>query len=436
VPRPDPDASILHVDLDAFYASVEQLDDPALRGRPVVVGGLGGRGVVAAASYEARAFGVRSAMPMGRARRACPQAAFVAPRFDRYSEKSREVMAILESVAPLVEQLSIDEAFLDVAGARRLLGTGVEIAELLRARVRAEAGLVASVGVATTKFLAKLASDLAKPDGLLAVEPGTEETFLAPLPVSRLWGVGPATQRKLERMAVHTIGDVAALPEAALTAALGNALGQKLRALAHNDDPRPVVPERATKSIGAEETFAVDLDTRDACDREVVRLADRVAARLHAAGLEARTVTLKFRYADFETRTRSRTLPNATAVSTVFLDTARELLDAVDTARGVRLLGVSLSHLAPVAVEQATLDLGDGEADDPSRVERRAQVERAVDAVRDRFGTRSVGPASIIAAPTSLTRLRRSGPPQPAQRSRTERASGISVAPHVRKGPR
>jgi DNA polymerase-4 len=393
---PETDASILHLDLDAFYASVEQFDDPALRGRPVIVGGLGGRGVVAAASYEARAFGVRSAMPMGRARRACPQAAFLAPRFDRYSEKSREVMAILESVTPLVEQLSIDEAFLDVAGARRLLGTGVEIAELLRARVRAEAGLVASVGVATTKFLAKLASDMAKPDGLLAVAPGTEEAFLAPLPVTRLWGVGPATQRKLERMAVHKIGDVAALPEAALTAALGNALGQKLRALAHNDDPRPVVPDRETKSIGAEETFAADLRTRDACDAELVRLVDRATARLRDSGMEARTVTLKFRYANFETRTRSRTLAGATVVSTVFLDTARELLDAIDVARGVRLLGVSLSHLAPVAVEQATLDLGKRDADDPARVERRAQVERAVDAVRDRFGNRSVGPASLV----------------------------------------
>jgi DNA polymerase-4 len=263
--------------------------------------------------------------------------------------------------------------------------------------VRAEAGLVASVGVATTKFLAKVASDMAKPDGLLAVEPGTEEAFLAPLPVSRLWGVGPATRRKLERMAVHTIGDVAALPESALTATLGTSLGQKLLALAHNDDPRAVVPERETKSIGAEETFAADLRERSDCDAELVRLVDRVTARLHEAGVEARTVTLKFRYADFETRTRSRTLPNATGVTTVFLETVRELLDALEFERGVRLLGVSLSHLMPVAVEQATLDLGgDGDTVDVARVERRAQVERAVDAVRDRFGTRSVGPASVV----------------------------------------
>jgi DNA polymerase-4 len=397
VPRPEADASILHVDLDAFYASVEQLDDPALRGRPVVVGGLGGRGVVAAASYEARAFGVRSAMPMVRARRACPQAAFVSPRFDRYQEKSREVMAILESVTPLVEQLSIDEAFLDVRGARRLLGSGVEIAQLVRGRVRAEAGLVASVGVATTKFLAKLASDLSKPDGLLAVEPGTEETFLAPLPVSRLWGVGPATRTRLERMSVATIGELAVLPESALTAALGPSLGQKLLALAHNDDPRPVVPERETKSIGAEETFAVDLRTRDACDHELVHIVDRVVARLRDAGYEARTITLKFRYANFETKTRARTLPEATVLSTVILATARELLDAIDCDRGVRLLGVSLSHLAPASATQGTLDLGDTETVDDTRHQRREDVERAVDAVRERFGARAVGPASVVA---------------------------------------
>ena len=401
MPRPELDATILHVDLDAFYASVEQLDDPALRGRPVVVGGLGGRGVVAAASYEAREFGVRSAMPMARARRACPYAAFVSPRFDRYQEKSREVMAILESVTPLVEQLSIDEAFLDVSGARRLLGSGVEIAHLIRGRVRAESGLVASVGVATTKFLAKLASDLSKPDGLLAVEPGAEEAFLAPLPVTRLWGVGPATHRRLERMSVSTIGELAALPEAALTAALGASLGQKLLALAHNDDPRPVVPERETKSIGAEETFAVDLRTRAACDHELVHIVDRVAGRLRDAGYEARTITLKFRYANFETKTRARTLPDATVLSTVILTTTRALLDAVDCERGVRLLGVSLSHLASASATQGTLDLADGASADDDRQQRREEVERAVDAVRERFGARAVGPASVVAEGSS-----------------------------------
>jgi DNA polymerase-4 len=390
------DAAILHVDLDAFYASVEQLDDATLRGRPVIVGGLGARGVVAAASYEARTFGVRAAMPMGRARRACPAAAFVSPRFDRYSEKSREVMAIFESVTPLVEQLSIDEAFLDVSGARRLMGTGVEIARLVRARVREEAGLVVSVGVASTKFLAKLASDLAKPDGLLAVAPGTEREFLAPLPVSRLWGVGPATLRRLDRMAVHTIGEVAALPESVLTSALGTSLGLRLHALAGNDDPRAVVPEHEAKSIGAEETFAVDLRTRDACDHELVRLVDRVTSRLRRAELRARTATLKIRYENFETITRARTVPEPTDVSTVFLATARDLLDALDSSRGVRLLGVSLSGLAPTADSQGVLALDDHESKAGASVERRAAVERAVDAVRDRFGSRSVGPASLV----------------------------------------
>ena len=352
--RPDSgDAAILHVDLDAFYASVEQLDDPTLRGRPVIVGGLGGRGVVAAASYEARRFGVHSAMPMNRARNACPTGVFLSPRFERYAMKSREVMGILESVTPLVEQLSIDEAFLDVSGARRLLGTGTEIAAFVRGRVRSEAGLIASVGVATTKFLAKLASDLAKPNGLLAVAPGTEREFLAPLPVTRLWGVGPATLRRLDRMAVHTIGELAALPESSLTASLGTALGSRLHALARNEDPRAVVPEREAKSIGAEETFAVDLRTRPSCDRELVRIVDRVSARLRRARLEARTVTLKIRFGDFETRTRARTIPAATDVSTVILATARELLEEIDCSRGVRLLGVSLSQLEPPVPRKA-----------------------------------------------------------------------------------
>jgi DNA polymerase-4 len=307
-------------------------------------------------------------------------------------------MAILESVTPLVEQLSIDEAFLDVRGARRLLGTGVEIARLVRTRVLAETGLVVSVGVATTKFLAKLASDLAKPDGLLAVTPGTEEAFLAPLPVSRLWGVGPATRQRLERMSVNTIGDVAAMPESALTASLGAALGKRLHALARNDDPRAVIPEREAKSIGAEETYAVDLHSASACDREVVRLVDRAGTRLRHAGLEARTITLKIRYENFETRTRSRTLAAATDVSTVILATARELLDGLDVTRGVRLLGVSLSQLEPASAAQGVLALDDEASQAGDRLERRAAVEDAMDAVRDRFGSGAVGPASLVSA--------------------------------------
>jgi len=343
-------------------------------------------------------------MPMMRARRACPDAAFRSPRFDRYSEKSSEVMGILESLTPLVEQLSIDEAFLDVRGARRRLGTGAQVARIVRDRVREEAGLVASVGVASTKFLAKLASDLSKPDGLLVVVPGTELEFLSPLPVSRLWGVGPATLRRLERMSMRTIGDVAAAPETVLTAALGDSLGHRLAALARNDDPRPVNPERETKSIGAEETFPADLHQREDCDRELVRLADRVTSRLRGAGFAARRITLKIRFGNFETKTRARTLAAATDVSTAFLATARELLDAFDCTRGVRLLGVSLSLLEPQHEPQGVLALDDEEARRSASGERRAAVERAVDAVRDRFGSEAVQPASLRGEPTEVRR--------------------------------
>ena len=390
-------ATILHVDLDAFFAAVEQLDDPNLRGKPVIVGGLGNRGVVSTASYEARAFGVRSAMPMARARTACPRAVFVSPRMSRYVEKSHEVMAVLASVSPLVEQLSIDEAFVDVAGARRMLGEPREIAALIRRRVLAESGLCLSVGAASTKFLAKLASDLAKPDGVLFVEPGRETAFLAPLPVSRLWGVGPATLTKLERMGLRTIGDVAAADQDVLVRTLGSSLGGHLYALARNDDPRAVVPEREAKSIGAEETFATDLHTAAQCERELVRLTDRACARLRTAGSSARTVNVKIRFGDFETRTRARTLAEATDVSTVMLAVARELLAEFDVGRGVRLLGVSLSQLDDAAATQTMFDLaGEAESEQRARTERRAAVERAVDEVRGRFGSRSVGPATLV----------------------------------------
>jgi DNA polymerase-4 len=391
------DATILHVDLDAFFAAVEQLDDPTLRGRPVVVGGLGPRGVVSTASYEARVFGVQSAMPMTRARKACPQATFLSPRMSRYAELSRNVMAILGSVSPLVEQLSIDEAFVDVAGAGRLLGDPPRVAGEIRRRVSVETGLTCSVGVATTKFLAKLLSDAAKPDGMLVVEPGGEQAYLAPLPASRLWGVGPKTFAKLERMGVRTIGDVAALDEQVLVRALGASLGAHVSALARNDDPRDVVPEREVKSIGAEETFAVDLRSAGECERELVRVADRACARMRASGRTARTVNLKIRFANFETRTRARTLPDATAVSTVVFGVARELLAEFDVQRGVRLLGVSLSQLAAETAVQEELDLtAEDGSEDHGRSERRAAVERAVDEVRGRFGARAVGPATLV----------------------------------------
>jgi DNA polymerase-4 len=392
-------ASILHVDLDAFYASVEQLLDPSLRGRPVVVGGLGPRGVVAAASYEVREFGVHSAMPMAIARRACPHAVFLAPRFAEYSRCSAQVMEIMRSVTPLVEPLSLDEAFLDVAGARRRLGDGPAIARHIRARILEETGLVASVGVATTKFLAKIASDLSKPDGLLVVEPGGEDAFLHPLPIGRLWGVGPATLQRLDGLGVRTVGDVAALPETALVSALGEAHGTHLSQLARNIDDRPVTPEREARSIGNEETFPTDVRDRAALERELVRLSDRVAARLRESGLEARTITLKLRFADFRTITRSRTDSATTAISTVIAGIARELLTPIDIGTGIRLIGVSASQLAPPSDRQGVLAL-DGADPDATR-ERRGAVEVAVDAVRARFGAGAVGAGSLVTARTA-----------------------------------
>jgi DNA polymerase-4 len=408
--------SILHVDLDAFYASVEQHDDPALRGRPVIVGGLGPRGVVAAASYEARAFGVFSATPMGRARRACPQGVFLAPRFDRYREVSGEIMAILRSFTPLVEPIALDEAFLDVEGAQRLHGTGPEIAAAIRVRVREGTGLTASVGVATTKLVAKLASDLSKPDGLLVVEPGTELDLLHPLGVRRLWGVGPATERKLAALGVTTIGDLAALPEDALVRALGNAAGHHLHDLAWNRDERPVVADQEVKSVGHEQTFPADLHDHASLDHHLVGLADGVASRLRAARATARTVQLKVRFGDFTTITRSRTLAEPTDLAAVLGRTARELLHTLDVTPGVRLLGVSAQQLvrrpatdSGEVADQGTLfgdDAGAAEPASPSPAPpaapgagRQAALERQVDAVRARFGPGAVGHGSARSLP-------------------------------------
>ena len=386
-------ASILHVDLDAFYASVEQLLDPSLRGRPVVVGGLGRRGVVAAASYEVRAYGVHSAMPMVHARRACPHAVFLAPRFEEYERFSVAVMRILREITPLVEPISLDEAFLDVAGARRRLGDGPEIARYARERIAAEVGLVASVGVATTKFLAKIASDMAKPDGMLVIAPGEEAAFLGPLPLERLWGVGPATLSRLVALGVHTVGEVARLPEDALVAALGVAHGTHISQLARNIDERDVVPERVTKSIGNEETFSHDVRSREVLEREIVRLSDRVAGRLRNAGVEARTLTLKVRFADFRTITRAHTEPAPTALSTEIAKVARELLAPIEVQSGIRLLGISGSHLVTPEPRQGLLDLG-LVASEEGR-ERRTALEDAMDAVRARFGAGAVGSAVL-----------------------------------------
>jgi len=388
--------SILHLDLDAFYASVEQRERPELRGRPVVVGGLGNRGVVAAASYEARAFGIHAAMPSARARRACPDAVFVAPRLELYSRVSADVMAILRSATPLVEPLSLDEAFLDVAGAERRLGSGPEIAVMLRRRIADELGLAASVGVAGTKMLAKIASDDAKPNGMLVIELGTELQYLHPLSVRRLWGVGPATRKKLAAIGVTTVGELAQIPEDALTRALGAAVGRHLAALAWNRDARPVEPQRATKSIGHEETFAVDRTDRAELERDVLRMSDLVATRLRAHARTARTVQLKLRYSDFTTITRAHTLREPTDLAAVIDRAAQGLLAAADLGTGVRLLGVTAMQIEDGAAVQESLPF-DG-TDRPEQ----AALERTLDAVRARFGADSVGRA----AHTSGGRLR------------------------------
>ena len=337
--------------MDAFYAAVEVLEDPALAGKPVIVGGSGPRGVVASCSYEARAYGVRSAMPSTRARRLCPHAVFVPTRHELYGEYSRRLHAVLQSFTPLVEGIALDEAFLDVTGARRLFGDGPTIAAAIRLRLHDELRLSASVGVATCKLIAKLASEAAKPTasphgpvpglGVMHVPAGEELAFLHPLPVQSLWGVGPATLRRLDRFGVRTVADLAHLPEATLVAALGTANGQHLHALAWARDDRPVETDRPIKSIGHEETFAAD--RHDAADllREVNRQANAVATRLRRHGSLGRTVTLKVRFGDFRTITRSRTVREPLGAAKAIARLAAELLDSV----GVRLLGVTVSNL-------------------------------------------------------------------------------------------
>src|SRR3954453_2424852 len=332
--------TILHVDMDAFYASVELIDRPHLRGRPVIVGGGASRGVVLSGTYEARAFGVHSAMPLGRARRLCPQAVVIEPEHARYSEVSRGVMEIFRSITPYVEPLSLDEAFLDVAGAVRRLGTPAAIATLIRNRVAAEQQIPCSVGVAATKFVAKLASGRAKPDGLLVV-PGQETVaFLHGLSVGALWGVGERTEEVLARLGLRPVSDIAHTPVDPLKRALGDAVGTHLYELAWGHDPRKVVPEQVEKSIGAEETFARDVDDPEVVLREILRLSERVAARLRAQHVVGRTVVLKVRFADFTTITRSRPLPEHTDVARDVYAVARELFErlGLDRAR-LRLVG-------------------------------------------------------------------------------------------------
>ena len=401
--------TILHVDLDAFYASVEVLDNPGLAGRPVLVGGTGARGVVAAASYEARRFGVHSAMPMARARRLCPQAVILPPRFEAYAAKSAAVHEIFAAFTPLIEPIALDEAFLDVTGAVRLLGTGPEIGAAIRARVRAETGLAASVGVATTKLVAKLASEDAKPDGLLVVEPQTELAFLQPHPVGRLWGVGPATLARLERLGVKTVGDLAALPEDSVVDALGQAHGRALHALAEGRDDRPVESDREAKSIGQEETFPRDVADLEQLRREVQRLSERVGGRLREKGLAGRTVTLKVRFPDFRTITRSATTPEPISVTADITRLALELLGRAGIgAGGVRHLGVSVRSLIAAPAHQEAFPFGDEPAAEPETAAAH-RVQGAIDAVRARFGADAVGPAALVGPGEPRLRTERRG---------------------------
>ncbi len=403
-------ASIIHVDMDAFFVSVELLDQPELRGKPVVVGGDGERGVVAAASYEARSFGIYSAMSSVQARRLCPHAIFLRGRYERYSEVSANVMAIFRDVTPLVEPLSLDEAFLDVSGALRLLGEAPVIAGALRQRVFDEQGLTCSVGVASTKFVAKLATGAAKPkasekgpqfgSGVFVVQPDETLGFLRPLPVESLWGVGPATLAKLHRIGVLTIADLADLPEENVVAVLGRSQGRHLHSLSNGHDERSVEPDRAMKSIGHEETFAHDHHLRSTLDRELVQFADAVASRLRAQGLVARTIQLKVRFGDFTTITRSTTLAVSVDDSHSLLESGRQLLELVDPAQGVRLLGLSVSGLSSDSSKQLTFDEA---TSGPGWQE----ADRMIDEIRARFGDDAIGPA-ISAGPDGL-RLKRRG---------------------------
>ncbi len=398
-----PTRVVLHVDMDAFYASVEQRDRPELRGRPVIVGAdPRGRGVVSAASYEARPYGVHSAMPIRTAARLCPGAAFLPVDMDKYARVSREVMAILASFTPLLEPVSIDEAFLDVTAVGALWGDGPTVARLVKQRIREATGLTASVGVAASKFVAKVASDLEKPDGLVVVPAGGEARFLAPLPVEKLWGVGAVTCRHLHALGVTTIGQLAAVPPAHLAARLGRQAGP-LQALARGEDDRAVEPFTPPKSRGAEETFAAD-------HRDTARLratlrsqAERVARELRAEGLAGCTVTLKLRFADFSTITRRRTGESTQDGLAIYREAAR-LLDAVRATRPVRLIGVSVSGLAPAG--QGQLSLLDPVAP------RREALGRVVDRLVERFGEAAIRPASLVAAPREP---RRRGPPPPAR---------------------
>ncbi len=387
------EATILHADADAFFASVEQRDDPRLQGRPVIVGG----GVVLAASYEAKAYGVETPMSVGRARRLCPDAILVRPRMSAYSEASKALYRVFDDTTPLVEGLSIDEAFLDVRGLRRLAGTPVEIARRLRQAVRQRVGLPVTVGVARTKHLAKVASAVAKPDGLLVIPPDRELAFLHPLPVERLWGVGRVTSTKLRGAGITTVGRLAELPEATLVSLLGRASGRHLHALAHNRDLRRVDVRRRRRSIGSQRALGRAPTSLEEVDASVIALVDRVTRRMRAAGRVGGTVVLRLRFDDFSRATRSETLVRPTANTHAILTTARELLTIavpMIQQRGITLVGVSVSNLADGRGIQLALPLDSPYSD---------ALDVAIDEARVRFGSTAITRAVLLGRDTGLT---------------------------------
>ncbi|GIG55516.1 DNA polymerase IV [Demequina activiva] len=391
------EATVLHADLDAFYASVEQRDDPALRGRPVIVGG----GVVVAASYEAKARGVRTAMGVQRARALCPDAVIVPPRMEAYSAASRAVFEVFHDTTPSVEGISIDEAFLEVGGLRRIAGAPVEIATRLRERVRGDVGLPISVGVARTKFLAKVASAASKPDGLLVVEPEGEEAFLHPLPVERLWGVGAVTAEKLHARGIYTVGQLAEIEAATAEQWLGRAAGAQLHALARLRDPRPVETTRRHGSIGSQRALGNRPHSGGELELIVTQIVDGLGKRLRDRGSSCATVVLRLRYGDFTKATRSRTLPAPTDHTETLLTVAHSLLAAADrdiAERGITLIGVSLSHVTRAGTVQGELSLDWNEG---ARTDARLDV--ALDAVRDRFGSSAVTRAALIGRDPGLS---------------------------------
>ncbi|WP_309104584.1 DNA polymerase IV [Microbacterium sp.] len=377
----DTGTRILHVDMDAFYAAVEVLDDPTLRGLPLIIGAPDGRSVVSSASYEARRYGVRAAMPVSQALRLCPTARIVPPHFHRYQEVSRQVMAIFESITPLVEPLSVDEAFLDVQGVRRLWGSPARIAQIIRERVQAEVGMSCSVGVAATKHVAKMASTIAKPDGMLVVAASDTLDFLAPRPVRAMWGVGPKAAEALESRGIRTIRDIRESSAEMLDRAVGPALGARLAQLARGEDPRHVETERVEKSVGHEETFDHDIVDREFLRAELLRLADRVAARLRRAQWETGTISIKIRFDDFRTLSRSQTLPEPTAVGQRIGEAAQGLFDQIERRDPIRLVGVRAENLRPAGAG------GIGLWDDDEDWRR---VEGAVDDAVARFGSATI----------------------------------------------